>query len=149
MSDSHQVSVSGKTYARLVAESTRRGNGVRTRGGVIAIVEESLAGDWNGALARTRRIGVTLAAITLNGDSKVIGQLDAIDAPKRTRAIDRAIHRALAPATATDWTIEDIYVVNVVNRWPWYSRLWNRLTRWYPRMWWPRRKVITRPIGMG
>ena len=110
-----QVSVTGATHARLIAEAERRGNGARSKGAIVAIVEEALAGgDWNDSLekARANRIravshprGSRVASpkrltLTLSDDSQIFERLRVHGTTGRKRVIDRAINLALDAAGA-------------------------------------------------
>jgi hypothetical protein len=110
-----QVSITGATHARLVAEAERRGNGVRSMGAIVGIVEEALAGgDWADSLeaARANRIsavshprGERIASpkrltLTLADDSQIFERLRAHGTTGRKRVVDRAINLALDAAGA-------------------------------------------------
>jgi hypothetical protein len=105
-----QVSVTGRTHARLVAEAERRGNGTRSMGAIVEIVEQALAGDdWAASLekARANRIaavshsrGKRVASpkrltLTLSDDSQIFERLRAYGTTGRKRAVDRAVNLAL------------------------------------------------------
>jgi hypothetical protein len=107
-----QISITGVMHARLVAEAVRRGNGERSRGDLVDIVEEALAGgDWNDSLESARANRVVAVSCSRNdhrrkpertkimiNDGTVATKIRALDAAQRSGTIDRAINRALDEA---------------------------------------------------
>ena len=105
MSDPHQVSVTGQTYARLSAEAQRRGGSIRD------VVEAALAGDdWIDSLDaahanRRRAVSHSRAARTTSpkrvtftiANGRVAEQIAAASTSEVDRAIDRALDAAGAP----------------------------------------------------